>query len=106
MAITDITGKYSLNTNQNLGYMELTQEGTRIFGKMYWYTNRKDEDYYREDTFEGTITQSKKAKSVELTFSRKINPQDFKGWMSQDYKLISGFFDNGLRYAWVATKLP
>jgi len=107
----DITGRYSIVTNQNRGFIDIIQakDGT-VWGKMCWYMSKSShdpKDEFTEDTFKGDakeIVDYNKRQSIEINFTREANPklkhnqkpeypQRFRGWFSEDQNMISGYFE-------------
>lgn len=108
----NITGRYSIRTNQNRGFMDIIQkkDGT-IKGKMSWYMtkgmNNKAQKALTEDTFVGTVEAKidyKDRLTIEIKFTRNAdhllanrqsekNPQRYTGWFSDDQNMIAGFYE-------------
>lgn len=99
----DLSGIYYLNTNNNIGYLDITVSGNKVSGEMVWTIDRNGNPIdLRADIKNGSIKYS--GATTYIYFERVGNPQKYHGYFSYDKTLISGFFEKGYKIPWYAIK--
>ncbi len=104
----DISGRYLLNTNNNYGFIDIVQQGTKISGKMTWSIGKNGQQIETvANIVDGHIEYGQERngkKSMYISFIRGGKGQKFHGWFSYDRKFIGGYFEKGYTMPWFAIK--